>query len=147
MFLFSANSFCLKASGVYAKDIWIRAGILSEVRQQERHSICKISSVDLYSELKACILPPLKRNDDGSKMNKHQSRTTFTYFQCKHAIQFAILKYLYKNIFVFQLFHIDKRLQEFTRGASRLGLISRLRQWVGHVVCKISYLFSFTSRA
>ena len=63
MLVFSAILCYLKTLGIYTEGIWIRTDLLYEVSWLEGHPMCKISPLDLYSELKACILTPLKKNE------------------------------------------------------------------------------------
>ena len=63
----------LKALGICAKGFWVTADI-HEVRWNEGYPICKISVVNMYSELKACILTPLEGNNKAHKTNTDTHR-------------------------------------------------------------------------
>ena len=57
--------------GICAEGLWIRADFLYGVRLWEGHSTLKISLFNLYLELKARVVLPLKRNNKGQKTITH----------------------------------------------------------------------------
>ena len=54
---FAAVSCWLKALGICAEGLWIRAEFLYNIRWQEEHPTHKLSLVHLHSELQARVLP------------------------------------------------------------------------------------------
>ena len=61
IFCLSAIPCWLKVLGISDEGFWIRADFLHQVRKNKGHPICKTSSVDLYSELKAPALTISRR--------------------------------------------------------------------------------------
>ena len=65
---------CLKALDVCAEGFWIRDNFFYEVRWLEGHRICKISLVNLHTELITDILSPLEGNNKSRKTDTHTVR-------------------------------------------------------------------------
>ena len=74
-FFFSVIPIRLKALGICTEGFRVRADFLNAVRWWEGYPICKISLVNLYSELKTLVLIPLKVNNKGRKTNTYKNPT------------------------------------------------------------------------